>query len=116
GEVLVADNGSTDGSISIAQQQGARVVDVPERGYGAALHHGICSASFDYVVFADADMSYPFIEISSLIQPLLEGRQFCVGKQIAGENGKRCDAAFKPASRHPRIVFLYPLALWTRIV
>jgi len=89
GEVLVADNGSTDGSISIAQQQGARVVDVPERGYGAALHHGICSASFDYVVFADADMSYPFIEISSLIQPLLEGRSnFVLGSRLLGKMEK----------------------------
>src|SRR5689334_3060777 len=60
GEVLVADNGSTDGSQSLARQNGARVVDIPTRGYGAALIGGIRAARGKYIVMGDADDSYDF--------------------------------------------------------
>ena len=60
GEVLVADNGSTDGSQGIATREGARVVNVPVRGYGAALMAGIESARGEYILMADADDSYDF--------------------------------------------------------
>src|ERR1700678_1659812 len=60
GEVLVADNGSTDGSQAIATAEGARVVDVPTRGYGAALIAGIEAARGKYILMADADASYHF--------------------------------------------------------
>src|SRR5580693_2963605 len=60
GEVVVADNGSTDGSQAIAIREGARVVDVPVRGYGAALIAGIEAARGRYVMMADADASYHF--------------------------------------------------------
>ena len=60
GEVVVADNGSTDGSQEIARSCGARVVNVPRRGYGAALHHGSVAARGTYVIMGDSDDSYDF--------------------------------------------------------
>src|SRR3954468_1319515 len=60
GEVLVADNGSSDGSQALARQAGARVIDVPRRGYGAALGAGIAAARGRFVVMGDADGSYDF--------------------------------------------------------
>src|SRR5689334_10955879 len=60
GEVVVADNGSTDGSRELAQRAGARVVPVAERGYGAALMGGIAAARGRYVIMGDADESYDF--------------------------------------------------------
>src|SRR5580692_1472062 len=58
GEVIVADNGSTDGSQEIARAEGARVIEVPEKGYGSALQGGIRAARGDYVLMADCDGSY----------------------------------------------------------
>jgi len=63
GEVLVADNGSTDGSVGIAQQAGARVVTVKEKGYGSALRAGIEAARGKWVIMGDADGSYDFSSI-----------------------------------------------------
>src|SRR5262245_47907867 len=60
GEVVVSDNGSTDGSQELAKTAGARVNPAPIRGYGAALHFGILAARGRYVLFGDADMSYDF--------------------------------------------------------
>jgi len=85
GEVVVADNGSTDGSRQLAEAAGARVVPVEARGYGAALDAGIKSARFSVVVFGDADMSYPFNELSKLVQPIFEGRaDFVLGSRLRG--------------------------------
>src|ERR1700760_1667711 len=58
GEVVVADNGSTDGSIDIAKKLGARVIDVPARGYGSALRAGIAGAHGKFIIMGDADDSY----------------------------------------------------------
>src|SRR5438874_11881150 len=63
GEVIVADNGSTDGSIQIAEEHGARVVRVEERGYGIALRAGIAAARGPFIVMGDADDSYDFGEV-----------------------------------------------------
>src|SRR3954471_1945566 len=60
GEVIVADNGSTDGSQSLAARAGARVVDVPEKGYGAALRAGIGAARGRFIIMGDSDQSYDF--------------------------------------------------------
>src|SRR5664279_4525598 len=73
GEVLVADNGSTDGSLEIAAAEGARVVKVSLRGYGAALIAGIEDARGEYVLMADADDSYEFAHLARFIQALDAG-------------------------------------------
>lgn len=84
GEVLVADNGSTDGSQSIARAEGARVVDVPVRGYGAALGHGIRAARGTYVVMADADDSYALDDLGPFLAELRGGADLVMGNRFAG--------------------------------
>jgi len=84
GEVLVADNGSTDGSQRIATQEGARVVDVATRGYGAALIAGIEAARGRYVMMADADASYHFEHLPRFLPRLDEGYDLVMGNRFAG--------------------------------
>jgi glycosyltransferase involved in cell wall biosynthesis len=84
GEVIVADNGSTDGSQKIARDLGARVVDIPERGYGAALIGGFSAAHAEYLVMGDSDSSYDFIEAVPMIGALLEGADLCMGSRFRG--------------------------------
>jgi glycosyltransferase involved in cell wall biosynthesis len=85
GEVLIADNGSTDGSQQIALSEGARVVNVPIRGYGAALMHGIESARGKYVLMADADASYDFGHLPRFLNKLEEGNDLVMGNRFKGE-------------------------------
>lgn len=73
GEVVVADNGSTDGSVEIAQKAGARVVPVTEKGYGSALMGGIAAAKGKFVIMGDADDSYDFLDIYKFVEKLREG-------------------------------------------
>ena len=84
GEVIVADNGSTDGSQEIARRAGARVVDVPERGYGAALLGGIAAARGRHVVMGDADDSYDFGEVPAFVAKLEEGHDLVMGSRFRG--------------------------------
>lgn len=84
GEILIADNGSTDGSRRIAQHLGARVVDVSERGYGAALIAGIGAARGTYVIMGDADASYDFSELRPFLNKLRDGWQLVMGNRFAG--------------------------------
>ena len=85
GEVIIADNGSTDASVLIATRAGGRVVNVKERGYGSALHFGILNARYSITVFGDADMSYPFIELPKLVKPIIDGRSdFVLGSRLCG--------------------------------
>ena len=84
GEVIVADNGSTDGSIQIAEDHGARVVRVPERGYGAALRAGIGAARGPLIIMGDADDSYDFSAIVPLLQKLRDGCDLVIGNRFAG--------------------------------
>src|SRR5205085_11490748 len=79
GEVLVADNGSVDGSQGLAQRAGARIVDVAERGYGAALAEGIAAARGRYVVMGDADDSYDFGSLDGFVAKLREGYPLVMG-------------------------------------
>jgi glycosyltransferase involved in cell wall biosynthesis len=87
GEVVVADNGSTDGSQQIAIDHGARVVPVPVRGYGAALNAGITAARGKYVIMADADDSYNFAHIPRFLAELRKGADLVMGNRFAGGIG-----------------------------
>src|SRR5580658_2014255 len=84
GEVIVADNGSTDGSIEIAESLGARVIRVKQRGYGAALRAGIMAARGRYIVMGDADDSYDFLEVPQFVQRLREGYDVVMGNRFRG--------------------------------
>jgi glycosyltransferase involved in cell wall biosynthesis len=84
GEVLVADNGSTDGSQTLAQASGARVIRVEKKGYGAALIAGIQVAQGRFVIMADADDSYDFGDLDVFVDQLRRGSQLVVGNRFAG--------------------------------
>jgi glycosyltransferase involved in cell wall biosynthesis len=83
-EVVVADNGSTDGSPEIARRLGARVVDVSVRGYGAALYHGSKAARGRYVIAGDADRSYDFEALGPFLERLRAGFDLVVGNRFEG--------------------------------
>jgi glycosyltransferase involved in cell wall biosynthesis len=85
GEVLLADNGSTDGSQSLAQAAGARVIQVARRGYGAALIGGLAAARGRYVIMADADDSYDFTKLDDFVDQLRCGSQVVVGNRFTGQ-------------------------------
>ena len=87
-EVIVADNGSTDGSIEIAQENGARVVHVRQKGYGNALMGGINAARGTYVIMGDADDSYNFLEVPKFVERLREGKQLVQGCRLPSGGGQ----------------------------
>ncbi|MCX7384108.1 MAG: glycosyltransferase family 2 protein [Alphaproteobacteria bacterium] len=84
GEVVIGDNGSTDGSQDIARAHGARVVDVAERGYGSALIGGIRAARGRYVIMADSDDSYDFSALDPFVAKLREGFVLVMGNRFKG--------------------------------
>jgi glycosyltransferase involved in cell wall biosynthesis len=84
GEVVVADNGSTDGSRELAEQAGARVVPVPRRGYGAALAAGIAASRGTYVLMGDADLTYDFDAIDPFIERVRAGDDLVMGNRFKG--------------------------------
>ena len=84
GEVIVADNGSTDNSVSIAKSKNARVVHVREKGYGNALRGGIKEAKGKYIIMGDADDSYDFSALMPFIEKLREGYGLVMGNRFAG--------------------------------
>ena len=87
GEIIVADNGSTDRSLKIAQQNNAKIVNVQERGYGNALKGGISAAKGKYVIMGDADDSYDFLEIPKFVNKLREGYDLVQGCRLPGGGG-----------------------------
>jgi glycosyltransferase involved in cell wall biosynthesis len=84
GEILIADNGSDDGSIGIAEEAGARVVHVAQRGYGNALIAGIQSAQGSYVIMGDADDSYDFGDLDDFVRALRNGADLVMGNRFQG--------------------------------
>lgn len=84
GEVIIADNGSTDGSQMIAMAHGARVVHVEQKGYGNALRGGISAARGCYVIFGDADDSYDFLDAPRFVEKLREGYDLVMGNRFRG--------------------------------
>lgn len=84
GEVLIADNGSTDGSADIAAAEGARVVHAPVKGYGSALIKGCGEAKGRYVIMGDCDDSYDFSNLMPFLEKLREGEDLVVGNRFAG--------------------------------
>lgn len=84
GEVLVADNGSTDGSPDLARAVGARVISIAQRGYGSALLGGITAARGRYVIMADADDSYDFARLDSFVESLRAGNTMVIGHRFRG--------------------------------
>jgi glycosyltransferase involved in cell wall biosynthesis len=85
GEVIVADNGSTDASVQIAEEHGARVLRVTERGYGAALRAGIAAAGGPFIIMGDADDSYDFADVPRFVEKLREGYDVVMGNRFRGE-------------------------------
>jgi hypothetical protein len=84
GEVLVADNGSSDGSPQLARDAGARVVEISKKGYGNALIGGIDAATGRYVIMADADDSYDFSQLDAFVDGLREGNTMVIGHRFRG--------------------------------
>lgn len=84
-EIIVADNGSMDASREIARAEGAMVVEVPARGYGAALRGGIEAARGKYVIMGDSDASYDFSDISRFVDELRKGSPLVMGSRLRGE-------------------------------
>lgn len=84
GEIVIGDNGSTDGSQQIAKDLGARVIDVPVRGYGAALYAAIAAAGGKYCIMADSDDSYDFEHLDSFVEKLREGYDLVMGNRFKG--------------------------------
>jgi hypothetical protein len=87
GEVLIADNGSTDGSVAIAEKLGARVVRIKERGYGSALRGGIAAARGAWVIMGDADDSYDFSSIEGFVEKFRQGYDLVMGCRLPRGGG-----------------------------
>ncbi len=100
GELIVADNGSTDGSIEIAESRQARVVHVEKKGYGHALMGGIAAARGKYVIMGDSDDSYDYAEIPRLLEKLRQGYELVQGSRLPSGGGTIMAGAMPWSHRH----------------
>ena len=105
-EILIADNGSEDASAEIALENGARVITVPERGYGSALMGGIKAAKGDFIIMGDCDGSYDFAHPDLFIKELRDGAGLVVGNRFSGGIEKNA----MPYSHYIGVGFLSALA------
>jgi glycosyltransferase involved in cell wall biosynthesis len=99
GEIVIADNGSSDGSQAIAASLGARVVHVAEKGYGNALRGGIAASRGKYVLMGDADDSYDFCELSKFLEQLRAGHPLVQGCRLPSGGGRVLRGAMPPSHR-----------------
>lgn len=99
GEIIVADNGSTDASRTVAEDLGARVVSVPRRGYGSALMGGVEAARGRFVVMGDADGSYDFEENPRFLAKLREGHDLVMGCRLSSGGSRVMPGAMPPLHR-----------------
>ncbi len=112
GETIVADNGSTDGSPGVAAAAGARIVAVPQRGYGNALMAGIREAEGAYIVMGDADDSYDFRQIPLFLEKLEEGNELVMGCRLHSGGGTILPRAMPFLHRHVGNPLFSFLARW----
>jgi glycosyltransferase involved in cell wall biosynthesis len=112
GEVIVADNGSDDGSPELAHKFGARLVAVPERGYGRALMAGISAARGRYIIMADADGSYDLGEVHRFVEKLREGFELVQGCRLPSGGGKIAAGAMPLMHRWIGNPFFSWIARW----
>ncbi|MEA3210447.1 MAG: hypothetical protein QOE70_3504 [Chthoniobacter sp.] len=118
GEVVVADNGSTDGSIALAEKHGARVVPVAAKGYGSALRGGIEAARGRWILMGDADDSYDFSEAGRFVEKLREGHELVMGCRLPKGGGTIMPGAMPWKNRwlgNPALSFLGRLFFKTPI-
>jgi glycosyltransferase involved in cell wall biosynthesis len=115
GEVIVADNGSIDGSQELARRAGATVVSVPERGYGSALMGGIAAARGRYVIMGDADAQIHFDEIPSFVERLRQGYDLVQGCRFPAGGGRVMPGAMKGLHRYiGNPMFSWLARMWFR--
>jgi len=118
GEIVIADNGSTDGSIEIAERLGARVVRVSEKGYGNALRGGIAAAQGKWIIMGDADDSYDFTRIEGFVKELRAGKGLVMGCRLPSGGGTILPGAMPWKNRwigNPGLSFLGRLFFKTPI-
>ena len=112
GEVIVADNGSIDGSVEIARERGVRVVFVEESGYGCALMGGIEAARGKFVIMGDADDSYDFLEIPKFLAKLRKGFDLVQGCRLPAGGGRVMPGAMPFTHRYFGNPFFTLLTRW----
>jgi glycosyltransferase involved in cell wall biosynthesis len=118
GEIVVADNGSSDGSQAIATQMGARVIDVQAKGYGNALMGGISAARGKFVIMGDADDSYDFLEVPKFVVKLREGYELVQGCRLPSGGGRVMPSAMPFLHRwfgNPMFSILVRHMFWAEI-
>jgi glycosyltransferase involved in cell wall biosynthesis len=115
GEIVLADNGSTDASLAIAEKESIRVVKVPSRGYGYALLHGIHQSHGRYVIMGDADATYDFREAVAFIRELQNGADMVIGSRFKGKIAPKAMPFLHRWLGTPVLTFLINLFFGMRI-